>query len=155
MEIKEKISWKALEYEEKERSNDWFWAVGIIALSIAVGSIIYKNYLFAIFIVLAAVTLVMYHFRKPKEYEIEISKKGIKIGNEFHPYKELKSFWIDTADENHKKLILNSSKVFMPIIVLPMQNDLENDLRQTLPTYLKEEETTEPISHKIMEYLGF
>ena len=26
----EKLEWSALEYEEKERSRDWFWALGII-----------------------------------------------------------------------------------------------------------------------------
>ena len=44
MEPNRKLEWTALEYEEKERGNDWFWALGVIILASAITSFIYTNY---------------------------------------------------------------------------------------------------------------
>ena len=43
-----KIEWDAHEYEHKERSADWFWAVGIISVSMAVAAIIFGIFFFHI-----------------------------------------------------------------------------------------------------------
>ena len=45
-----KIEWDAHEYEHKERNRDWFWAVGIISVSLAVVAVIFGNIIFAILI---------------------------------------------------------------------------------------------------------
>jgi hypothetical protein len=47
----EKLSWSALEYEEKIRSSDWFWALGIIVVTSSVAAIIFGNYFFATLLV--------------------------------------------------------------------------------------------------------
>ena len=46
----ETLLWEAYEYEPKERSADWYWIVGIIALAICVVSLIYGNIIFAILV---------------------------------------------------------------------------------------------------------
>ena len=88
----EKIQWNATEYEHKKHSTDWFWAVGIIALSFAITAIIYKNILFAVFIVLSTFTLLLYAARKPQVLYFELNQKGVRIGDALYPYHTLKSF---------------------------------------------------------------
>ena len=39
----DKIVWEVMEYEHKDRAPDWYWAVGIIALSSAVIAIVSKT----------------------------------------------------------------------------------------------------------------
>src|SRR3990172_1439757 len=95
----DKITWETLEHEHKDRTPDWYWAVGIIALATAVISIIYKNYLFAVFIILAAAVLTMFSFKKPDMMMIEIGEKGFKIKNEFYAYKMIKSFYIENQGQ--------------------------------------------------------
>lgn len=150
----EKISWVTEEYEHKDKTPDWYWALGIIAIAGAAISIIYKNYLFAIFIILAAIILAMYSSRKPEPMNIEISEKGVRIKNEIYPYSMIKSFWIESLP-NESHLLLHTKRILMPIIVLNIENNLESKIQQMLSSHTKEEEMKEPVTQRVMEHLGF
>ena len=150
----DKIIWQASEYEHKEKTPDWYWAVGIIALSTVIISFIYKNYIFAIFIILATTVLGMYGLKKPEMMEVEINEKGVKIKNEFYPYKMIKSFYIENQ-RGKKKLLIHAKRIIMPIIALPIEEILEEKVKLTLLKHSKEEEMKEPVTQMIMEHLGF
>ena len=149
--IGKKINWTALEYEHKEKKPDWFWALGIVAVASSVASIIYKNYFFAILIILAMVMLAFLNLRKPQEVEIELNEKGIRVEDFFYPYKNLKSFYV-----HHGKLLVHSNRAFMPIITLPISDNVsEKEIGEFLKKYLKEEEMAESFTAKLIEVLGF
>ena len=151
----EKIQWNAAEYEHKKHSTDWFWAVGIIALSLAVTAIIYKNILFAVFIVLSAFTLLLYSARKPQVLYFELNQKGVRIGDALYPYHTLKSFWL-RENNNGVKLILESQKVLMPHMSIPLSPEVNVDaVRAFLLVHLPSEEQKESVSEALMDYLGF
>ena len=150
----DKIIWQASEYEHKEKTPDWYWAVGIIALSTVIISFIYKNYIFAIFIILATTVLGMYGLKKPEMMEVEINEKGVKIKNEFYPYKIIKSFYIENQG-GKKKLLIHTKRIIMPIIALPIEEILEEKVKLMLLKHSKEEEMKEPVTQRIMEHLGF
>lgn len=150
----EKVSWVTEEYEHKDKTPDWYWALGIIAIAGAIICIIYKNYLFAIFIVLAAGVLAMYNSKKPDPLNIEISEKGVRINKEIYPYVMIKSFWIENLS-NESHLLLHSKRILMPIIVLNIENGLEDRVRSILLKHSKEEEVKEPATQRVMEHLGF
>lgn len=144
-----------MEYTYQEKTPDWFWALGIIALSTSVVSIIYKNYLFAIFIILAAVALVFAGIRKPKAIQFTINKNGVKIGDHLYQYKNLKSFWIHESEEE-KILLIMSKSTLMPLMSIPLMKDSPvSRIREILLAHIPEERHEQPASHKFMEYLGF
>ena len=149
----EKITWTAPEYDQKKKQPDWFWALGIIAISAVIASIIYKNYLFAIFILLAAFLLVLLSVRKPETMEFELDEEGIKAGDTFYSYHRLKSFWIQKMP-GHYHLLLHTDRTFMPVITLPLKNAPENEIREELEKHLPKEELHEPFTHKFMEFIG-
>lgn len=151
------ITWSALEYEEKERSVDWYWAVGIIALVIAVIAIIYQNYLFAVLIIVAAFTLLLYAARKPREVSIELGRRGVRIGGILYPYATLKSFWIHHHREDRRgRLIIQSEKLLMPYVTIPLPDEPHEDIiHDFLSAYLAEEEHPESLSEILLERLGF
>ncbi|MEK9167709.1 MAG: hypothetical protein AAB769_00010 [Patescibacteria group bacterium] len=151
----DKIHWSALEYEHRDRSNDWFWVVGIIALALAVISIIYDNILFAILIVIGTFTLLMYAARAPHMVDFEINRRGVIIKDRLYPYNALKSFWLR---DNHRgrKLVIQSEKMLMPNITIPLSDDMDiNTIHLFLVEYLEEQEHHESLSELIMDYLGF
>jgi hypothetical protein len=152
--MQEKISWQIEEYEHKERQPDWYWALGIIAVSGIVISIIYANYLFAIFIAIAAGVLYMYSFRHPGIIDIEINKKGVQVKDEFFPYAQIKSFWVEILPEE-KRLLLHTKRLMMPIVVFKIADGLEEDVKHMLRIHSKEEEMKEPATQRIMDHLGF
>lgn len=150
-----KIEWDAHEYEHKQRSPDWFWAVGIIAVSIAIAAIIFDNIIFGILVLIGTFTLTIFANRPPSTLHIVIDEKGITKGKIHYPYHALESFWIDT-DHSHKKIILRSEKMFMPLIVIPLDDETDPEqLHDTLSDLMPEEFHSLPFVEKILEYLGF
>ena len=92
------FSWEVDEYIERDRSNDWFWTVGLIVLTGIVISIILKNFVFAMFLLVAAGTLSVFIFRKPERLAVTIDNRGVQIEHTFYPYKELKQFWVEPEE---------------------------------------------------------
>ncbi len=149
-----KITWDTLEYEQKDKGADWYFALGIIAVSASVASFLLGNILFSILILIGALTLAMYGARKPATLNIEIDDRGILISNTLYPFNTLKSFWIE-ENTTPPKIIIQSEKTFMPYLILSLEDTDTDNVRIFLLEHLKEEELTEPLSQKVMEYLGF
>lgn len=148
------IQWKAYEYHHRDKSSDWFWAIGIIAFSASAAAVIFNNVIFAILIILSAFTLSLFAARKPLLINIELNDQGVIIGKYLHPYKTLDKFCI--SNKRHgTEIILKSKKTIFPYINIQTNNDNLDEVREYLSQYLKEEEITEPLTQTVIEYLGF
>ena len=73
------LQWSALEYEEKERSKDWFWALGIIVVTSSIASVIFGNYFFAVLLILGGFLLGFFATKKPEMVQYELTERGLKI----------------------------------------------------------------------------
>ena len=157
----QKLEWSALEYEEKEQSVDWFWALGIIVFASAVTSIIFENYFFAILIVLGGILLAVFTIKKPEIVSYELNDKGLKIKNRLFPYENIKSFWVQIGSQkenenNNSLLFIKSERLFMPVITIPIENTMANQIHEIILSYnIPEEEMKEHPGIKILETLGF
>lgn len=151
------LKWQSLEYEEKDRSVDWYWAVGLIALAIAVVAVVYKNYLFAIMVIVGAFALLLFAARKPKTVEYELTRRGIRVNTVLYPYATLRSFWIHHHDGDRRgKLIVQSEKTLMPYVTITLPDEPDVDIiHDFISAYLPEEEHPESFSEILMERLGF
>ena len=156
----DRLSWSALEYEEKERSQDWFWALGIIVATSSIASIIFGNYFFAALLVLSGILLGFFAVKKPDTVTYELNAKGLKIRNRLYPYENIKSFWVqlDTSGETNLRpmLFIHSERAFVPILSIPIDETLAVDIHSILINRdIAEVEMKEHPSEKIMEVLGF
>lgn len=161
MEKEEKIEWSALEYEEKERSNDWFWALGVIAVAGSIASIIFANYFFALLLIIALILLGFFAIKKPEVITYEVNEKGLKILDRLYPYKGIKSFWVqkrssDAGTENQPMLFIKTTRIVMPVMSIPIEDIHADGIKGMLLSYnIPEEEMHEHPSIKIMDSLGF
>ena len=99
------ITWKTMEFTEKERHTDWVWYAGLIALAIAIGSFLLHNLFFGIFAIIAGATVIYMSSHKPRELTITLEEKGIYINEEFFAYGVIKQFWLDESQKPDKILI--------------------------------------------------
>jgi hypothetical protein len=143
-----------LERRAIHHAPDWYWAVGIIAVSIAATAYILDNILFAVFIVISTIVLFLRTLQKPREMTYSITQKGIWINKEFHGFRTLESFWIDDQ-EDPPLLLLKSKTLLMPLLSIPLEDVDHEALQAYLVLVLPEVEMHEPFSKRIMEYLGF
>ena len=86
------IEWSAPEYTHKERSNDWFWAIGLVTVIACVIAIWLHNYVFAIFLFVSGGSLIMFSIRHPQDVKYIIETEGLTIGKDKHNWKSIKSF---------------------------------------------------------------
>ena len=148
------LRWSAYEHEHIDRGSDWFWALGVIAVSAALTSLLFGNVLFALLIVVAATTIGLIAKKPPELHEFEISDKGIRIGRTLHPYDTVISFWVD--EEEEKPLLLVDTVTFMtPNLIIPIGELHPDDIRERLRPHAEEVPMKEPIAHKILEFFGF
>jgi len=148
------LRWEAHEYFHTEKTVDWYWAVGIISVSIAVVAIILNNVIFGILVILGAFTLSIFASKRPDLAQIELNDKGIILHKYYYPYPSLESFWVEEND-NHPKILIKSKKTFLPLINIPLGETSGENVRNFLLNHLNEKEYMEPLLTKVMEYLGF
>ncbi len=149
------IIWSAYEHEHIERGSDWFWALGIIAVCIAVTSILLGNVLFAILIIVAAVVILLLARKKPQLHEFEISDKGVRISEEMHSYDEIISFWVDTESGSQPTLLIDTTKFLSPNLIIPLGTSDPEEIRSALRDHAEELPMKEPLAHKILEFFGY
>ncbi|MEK7599394.1 MAG: hypothetical protein AAB474_03030 [Patescibacteria group bacterium] len=149
------ISWSAPEYDYRTKSKEWYWAIGILSAALVIMAVLMKNFLFAIFIVLAGFTTALYGAKRPAIAKFTVSGSGIQIADRFYPYESLKSFWINYDPPQKKEISVISKKMFMPRLTLPIGETDPNELQKILARTLKEEKIEESLSEIIAGYLGF
>ncbi len=150
------IEWAILEHPFEPKSKDWTWIVGIIGLGVALASAILGNLIFALFLGLATVALIIHGRKDADLLEIGISKKGVRINREFFPYQTLKSFWVHEEENFPTTLsILSRERFFFPHITVPVPEELDPDkLRDVLLDFLDEAYPPPSTIEALAHFLG-
>jgi hypothetical protein len=149
------LQWEALEHTHIEKTNDWYWALGIVALAGSVTSILLGNVLFGIVIILGATTMIMVSHRPPRTVTYELSPRGLRIESTLYPFPTLKSYCIDEDTPTGPQLLIHSNRVFMPLIILSIPEDFIDDIDYFLSERMDTEHIEEPFGHKLLEFFGF
>lgn len=152
----ETINWLAPEYVHKERSNDWFWALGLITIIVCSIAIWLQNYIFAIFLLISGCCLIMFTLRHPQDVTYIIETKGLTMGKDLYTWKNLKTFNVKNNEtDSFAKLLIETSKYMLPIYTIPFPKEMEAQIKETLLKVLPRSEIDESKSMVFMEKLGF
>ena len=152
------LQWTASEHTHKSgtRSRDWYWALGLLTVSIAIAAILLGNSLFALLIVVAAVALGLSADQQPTEHTYTINTRGVSVDKILYPYKSLEAFWIDETRPKENVLILDIQKPLTPHLIIRIPDSIDiNDLQDYLLDYLPEDEMYESPAQRLAELFGF
>ncbi len=170
MDMPNKLQWSALEYELKEKTPDWFWALGIVVVAGAIASILFGNFFFALLLVVSGVLMAFFSVKEPENITYELNRMGFKIKNRIYPYEKIKSFWVqkNPTDEERElhgslpeeeirpTLFIKSEGWLMPILSVPIEEELADNIRNIFRNHdVEEEKMKEHFSDAVMEFLGF
>ncbi len=148
------ISWKAPTHVYREKNSDWFWSVGIITLALAVVCFIFGQVMTGVFIIVAAIALVLHASKPAKIVYHEINDRGLVVDDVLYPFLSLDSFWI-AHDVIPGKILIRSRKTFMPMIVILIDEVDPEVVREVLLKYIAETEHHQQFLHHVLEMLGF
>ena len=154
-EIFEPLFWQAPEYTYYRKSNDWYWALGILVIGLLVVAYITSNFLFGILVLVGGFALGLYSARKPRIIRCGISHRGIEVDTLLFPYTSLKSFWIFYDPPEVKELSLEGSKIFMPAVKVPLGNTNPVEVRKILIRFLLEQHQEESLVDILARRLRF
>lgn len=149
------VFWEGPEHRHEEKSGDWFWVLGIIAIAGAVAAFIVGNVLFGVVILLAATTMFIVAHQEPQDIEFEVSVRGVRVANTLYPYPTLESYYLDEENLINPQLIIKSKKLFMSLIIIPIPEEYIDEIEDIVSARLPEELLEEPLSHHILEFFGF
>jgi hypothetical protein len=149
-----RIEWHAPEYDHQEKSPDFLWTVGIAAGVVCILALWFHNYVFAIFVLISGVCLIFFSTREPHIMHFIIDNEGINLGRDTHPWKTITGFNLIEHD-SRTKLIILTTKRFMPMYTIPLPNELSQEIKESLLKKVPLIELEESASMKFMEKLGF
>ncbi len=148
------LKWSALDGDVEERGKDWYVALGIAAVAIAIIAVLFNDALFGILVIVAAITLALIARHPSSMVEFEISDRGIRVGETLHRYEEIVSFWVDDENANSPLLLVDTVKFLSPNLIIPIQHVDAASVRAFLLEHADEVRMREPIAHKILAFVG-
>ncbi len=149
------ITWEAPEHHHNEKGGDWFFALAIIVVALAIAAVLFGNTLFALLIGVAGGALAVSAAKRPSVVPFAITVRGIRIDEQLYPYTTLRAYHIDEEDEYGPQLLVLSKKRFMPLMVVPLPSEYIDDVEDILRDKLPERFLQEPLFMKLLEKFGF
>jgi len=152
--ILDRMEWQAPEYKHKDKSIDFIWAIGLVALVMCGFAIWQANYVFAIFIIVSAATLILFSIRRPQELVFIIETNGFSMGKDKYEWKKIKGFNIK-KENNEASLLIELDKHILPVYTVSLPIELADNARENLLRVIPNIELEESKSMKFMEKIGF
>jgi len=147
------IKWSAYEYEHREKSADWYWAFGIITVSLLVAAILFNNVLLALVLFIGALAIILYTRKAPPLVSFEINERGLMINKRLYPWSSLQSFALMSNPTT--RIYIQSKKKLVPLIVVPFEPHDYDYIRDFLLDFIEEVDHEDNLTEKILDYLGF
>ncbi|OGZ04899.1 MAG: hypothetical protein A3C93_03825 [Candidatus Lloydbacteria bacterium RIFCSPHIGHO2_02_FULL_54_17] len=149
------MQWETPEHQYKEKTNDWYASVILIAGALIAVEFLLNNFLLITLTVIGTIAFLLLAARRPELMHVEIGSSGVRTGNLLHPYTSLDGFTIAEYAHEHR-LLLESNRHFLPLIVIPIPDTVNSDdVRNDIAEYLPEKELHESLPHLLFERLGF
>jgi len=136
--------------------NVWWYLISVAVLVLSVWALIVtNNFLFAIFLVLFYLVILLYDNRRPEMIEFAIAEDGIKTGRDFHYFKEVAHFFVIYQEPGTKALYFEFRNPLKGRLVIPLDGQDAVAIREYLLKYLKEdlEREAEPLSSRLRRWL--
>ncbi|MBI5621727.1 hypothetical protein HY933_02600 [Candidatus Falkowbacteria bacterium] len=147
----ELASWEFPEFVAHERSRAWYVIAIIIGGLLLLYAVLAANFLFAVIILVAAVVIFLRSSQPPQSVPFALYEDGIRIGQKFYDFSEVKSFCIIYNPPEVKSLYFNFNSLWQPRMRIPLDDVDPLSLRDLLLEYLAEDldQEDEPFSDGI------
>ena len=149
------FSWSHPDYILYVKDKRWY-AISVAVLVLMVAWAIWqKDYLFAIFCVMAYLVVLLYENRQPEIIEFAITPQGIRSGSSFHNWKLISHFFIIYEADGIKNLYIEFVNPLRGRMIIPLDGQNAVAVRTYLLKFLREdlEREAEPISEQLRRFL--
>jgi hypothetical protein len=133
------LKWLFPSFQQHERGLGWYIAAGIVAVGLFVYSIVTKNFLFAIIIILIAIIVIGKDFVSPHQVQFMVDEDNVTIGDRTYRFREFATFWLAYEPPQVKMLYLEFKSGVRPSYPIPLVNENPLRVRAVLQKYIRED----------------
>lgn len=145
------IKWTAPEYAYFHKDVSWYWLTVIISVLIVAFALWQRNFLFAVFVVMAEALLLFWGRRNPKNLEFKLNDKTLAIGNQtFYPYESFAGFAV-----RENEIVFKSKNRLSPYMKISAEESKLGEIKKLLSRHLPEIEYEESLTDHIVKMLRF
>jgi hypothetical protein len=150
------FEWHGKEYAAGEKSTDWYWALGIIAIGLIIVCILFANYLLALVILAAGVAISLQAAKRPRIHRFAITEQGISVDTHFYAFESMLHFsvleYIDPTIP--PALSIKTKHIFAPHLLIPIVGYDPIDVYNYVALHLPEGKHDESAIDRIIELIG-
>lgn len=148
------FEWTASEYASDEKSPDWYWGLGIVAVAGMVASVLFGNVILALLIAAAAGALALSTAKRPRDHVFRITDEGIMVDENVYEYRHLVSFSIlEFMDPNlPPALSIKTHRFLAPHLLIPIVDLDPLQIYNFLITHVEEGRHEESLIDRIIEF---
>jgi len=149
------FEWDALGYVFDEKSSDWYWALGIIAIASSIASILFGNVILALVIIAASGTLALSTLKRPRVHRFRVTGEGVMIDENLYTYDSILSFsvleYIDPAVP--AALSIRTHHLLAPHLLIPIVGHDPVEIYDFFAEHIEEGRHDESPVERIIEML--
>ncbi len=151
------IFWQAPAFKYYPKDVSWYWMSFIIAILLMAFAILQKNFLFAVFIFLAEISVLILARRQPELLKFKIDDKGITVVDRTYQFNDLEKFCLrpDNESKDFEELILKRKTHFNPYLRIFVDIKVVSQVRDILSQKLTEEAYEDSLIESIFKWLRF
>ena len=150
------IEWTALEYEFRAKGVSWYWTSIILAVLLVSLAAWQSNFLFAFFIVLAEVLILVWAGREPQTVNFALSPQKLILNGRAYPLSEVAHFSVDEPEHSAwANIIFHFRRRFHPGLKIHVAKDHLDSVRAMLAISTVEIDREESFVDTLEEFLGF
>lgn len=138
----------------QERSADWYWIVGIMAVALIVVAFLMNNILLATIIGLSAVVMMLLAHMGPEDTQCQLTHRDLAINDTVYPLRDLEAYHIDEKD-GELVLRFKTGHFFVPLVVVHVPEEYADEIDEVLASVVPKEHFEEGVSHRVLEIFGF
>jgi len=155
------FSWQHPTHTPHLKTARWYVVSTIVLIAVVVWSVLPgrwfgdSNYLFAIFLVLFYLVVLLFENRPPVIIDFVITPDGVKSGEQFYRYDNFRDFFVIYHDDGVKRLYFEFKNPFRGRLAVPLDGQDPVEIRRFLLQFLREEieREAEPISDQLRKWL--
>lgn len=145
------IKWRAPEFHYYHKGPGWYW-ISVMAAIVLIGFALWqKNFLFAVFIVIAELVILNWAQRRPADTDFSLDDKGLVIGGrKVYSYDALAGFAV-----KDQELILKKKSKLNPYFKILISEYDAGRIKDFLAQHLPEIEYEESLIEHLARLLKF
>lgn len=136
--LQDAFVWETPSHVQYQRSPTWYLSMGVLSLFLLAYAIWQENFLFAFFILLADIVLIVGNQREARPVLVQIGDNGVAWDGALHLFQDLEHFAIIYDPPYAKTLYIQKRSGINPTIHIDLGDQDPVAIREHLRQYLRE-----------------